>query len=178
MRVQKVFKVRCTGDCPGHVGDMRVDVQTPQPGVPPDTLTRFTDSGRDAWLAQQDERWRETSQITGRWIGGRCYPGGGERRVKFVPLEGWKIKGGLWKLTARAREQRKRGYSLERPAPRILGRGEHMSEGSNRGDDWAPGYVIGRWAGTQLSAPLFNGSGLWPNVHGIQAQALSAVCAV
>jgi hypothetical protein len=72
---------------------------------------------RNAWIAGQDERWREKNQLTGRGSVEAALPGGGRRWVQFIPLEGWKIERGLWTLTSRAREQQARGYPISGRRP-------------------------------------------------------------
>jgi hypothetical protein len=97
-----------------------------------------------AWQDAQDERWREKHQITGRERLETSIGGGGERWVKFIPLEGWKIERGLWHLTARAAEQQERGYPISGRRP--SGPFKHLSReqianrkrfGSEIGSDFA-----------------------------------------
>src|SRR5829696_6559470 len=125
-RVEGVFKVRCIGDCPGHAGYVRVVTGTPReaPGVMATSAEHAAKT--NAWIARQDERWREKYQITGRKRLESAVPGGGQRWAKFIPLEGWKIERGLWKLTTRARKQQERGYPLSGRRPG--GPFKHMSE--------------------------------------------------
>jgi hypothetical protein len=111
-RVERVFKVRCIPPCRGHVGYVTVTTWTPRESPEWIALSAAHAAETDAWIARQDERWREKNQLTGRERLEAALPGGGQRWVKFIPLEGWKIERGLWKLTSRAREQQARGYPV------------------------------------------------------------------
>jgi hypothetical protein len=119
-RVYRALKVRCIGDCPGHVGYVRVVMETPRAGASPHLIASSTKEAacKEAWIARQDECWREKFQITGRKTVATTIPGGGQRWAKFVPLEGWKIERGLWKLTTRARKQQQLGYPHQRSPSR------------------------------------------------------------
>ena len=145
-RVERVFKVRCIQPCRGHVGYVEVISMTPSQGTSPRMVATFAEqrASTNAWLDAQDELWREKYQITGRERLEAPIPGGGQRWVKFIPLEGWTIERGLWHLTARATEQQERGYPLSGRRPSALFK--HMSEeqitnirrfGSEIGSDFA-----------------------------------------
>ena len=128
VRVERVFKVRCIQPCRGHVGYVFVATESPRPGETFKLLAfcAAQDASRNAWIARQDERWREKYQITGRERVATPIPNGGQRWAKFVPLDGWKSERGLWQLTARAVEQQERGYPIS--GRRSGGPFKHMSE--------------------------------------------------
>jgi len=123
-RVEQVFKIRCIGDCPGHAGYLTVTTRTPRETPDMIALSAAHAAETRAWIDRQDERWREEHQITGREHLEVSIPGG-QRWVSFIPLEGWKIERGLWKLTTRAREQQERGYAISSRRPG--GPFKHMS---------------------------------------------------
>ena len=106
-RVERVFKVRCIGDCEGHVGYVsRLRLDPHERCRVKMALSAAEEAAkRRAWIDRQDERWREKYQITGRERLEVSIPGG-QRVVSFIPLEGWKIERGLWELTTRPRSSK------------------------------------------------------------------------